>query len=150
MKTPVEEIAVVEEELIPEIEEPERAAVDITKLALSIIAETSVMPTALVQSAVSQTATNQSVQTFGSGSAPAIASAQTFTQGTFSITPTPEATFTQSSFEDINETQTTALAEVGIVFDSGFSGSMQLAQLGQTDIQQSMDTGGSTDVFGDT
>ena len=149
-EAPVEEIAVVEEELIPEIEEPQRAAVDITKLALSIIAETSVMPTALAQSAVSQTATIQSVQTFGGGSAPAIASAQTFEQGTFSITPTPEATFTQSSFEDINETQTTALAEVGIVFDSGYSGSMQLAQLGQTDIQQSMDTGSSTDVFGDT
>ena len=33
------------------------------------------------------------------------------------------------------------------MFDSG---SMQLAQLGQTDIQQSMDTGGFTDVFGDT
>ena len=33
------------------------------------------------------------------------------------------------------------------MFDSG---SMQLAQLGQTDIQQSMDSGGSTDVFGDT
>jgi len=70
-------------------------------------------------------------------------------QGTFSITPTPEAAFADTSFasEAINETQTAALAEVGIVFDSG---SMQLAQLGQTDIQQSMDTGGSTDVFGDT
>mgnify|MGYP001372320317 CR=1 FL=1 len=155
LETPVEEIAEVEEELIPEIEETERPAVDITKLALSIVAETSVIPTALAQSAVSQTTIVQPIQTFnagGSTQAQVIASPQTFTQGTFSITPTPEATFADTSFvsETINQTQTAALAEVGIVFDSGFSGSMQLAQLGQTDIQQSMDTGGSTDVFGDT
>ncbi len=158
LETPVEEIAEVEEELIPEIEEPERPAVDITKLALSIVAETSIIPTALAQSAVSQTTIVQPVQTFnagGSTQAQVIASPQTFTQGTFSIRPTPQATFADTSFvsETINETQTAALAEVGIVFDSGFSGfsgSVQLAQLGQTDIQQSMDTGGSTDVFGDS
>ena len=156
LEAPVEEVAVVEEEIVPEVEEPQRAAVDITKLALSIVAETSVIPTALVQSAVSQTTITQPVQTFSGGPAQGtqvIASPQTFTQGTFAITPTPEATFADTSFvsEAINTTQTAALAEVGIVFDSGFSaGTMQLAQLGQTDIQQSMDTGGSTDVFGDT
>ena len=155
LEAPVEEVAVVEEEIVPEVEEPQRAAVDITKLALSIVAETSVIPTALVQSAVSQTTITQPVQTFSGGPAQGtqvIASPQTFTQGTFAITPTPEATFADTSFvsEAINTTQTAALAEVGIVFDSGYSGSMQLAQLGQTDIQQSMDTGGSTDVFGDT
>jgi len=156
LEAPVEEIAEVEEELIPEIEEPERPAMDITKLALSIVAETSIIPTALAQSAVSQTTIVQPVQTFNAGGSThvqVIASPQTFTQGTFAITPTPEATFADTSFvsEAINTTQTAALAEVGIVFDSGFSaGTMQLAQLGQTDIQQSMDTGGSTDVFGDT
>ena len=152
LEAPVEEVAVVEE-LVPEIEEPEKARVNITKLALSIVAETSIMPTALAQSAVSQAAVSQSVQTFGNRSAQNTeVISQTFTEGTFSITPTPEATFTDTSFasEAINETQTTALAEVGIVFDSGYSGSVQLAQLGQTDIQQSMDSGGSTDVFGDT
>jgi len=70
LEAPIEVIAVVEE-VIPEIKEPERVAVDITKLALSIVAETSAMP-------------------------------------------------------------------------------MMLAQLGQTSFQQSMDTGSSTDVFGDT
>jgi len=155
LEAPVEEIAEAEEELIPEIEEPERPAVDITKLALSIVSETSIIPTALAQSAVSQTTIVQPVQTFNAGGSTqvqVIASPQTFTQGTFAITPTPEATFADTSFvsEAINTTQTAALAEVGIVFDSDYSGSMQLAQLGQTDIQQSMDTGGSTDVFGDT
>ena len=146
---PIEEVAVVEEELIPEIEEPERAAVNITKLALSIVAETSAISAGLTQSAVSQTTFTQSVQGGTGQNTQAIASPQTFSQGTFSITPTPEAAFVDTSFasEAINETQTAALAEVGIVFDSG---SMQLAQLGQTDIQQSMDTGGFTDVFGDT
>ena len=148
---PVEEIAVVEEELVPEIEEPERAAVNITKLALSIVAETSAISAGLTQSAISQTTLTQSVQSFGGAgqNTQAIASPQTFSQGTFSITPTPEAALADTSFasEAINETQTAALAEVGIVFNSG---SMQLAQLGQTDIQQSMDSGGLTDVFGDT
>lgn len=152
LEAPVEEVAVVEE-LVPEIEEPEKARVEITKLALSIVAQTSIIPTALAQSAVSQAAVTQSVQTFSNRLAQNTeVISQTFTEGTFSITPTPEATFTDTSFasEAINETQTTALAEVGIVFESGYSGSVQLAQLGQTDIQQSMDSGGSTDVFGDT
>jgi hypothetical protein len=158
LEAPIEEVAVVEEEIVPEVEEPQRAAVDITKLALSIVAETSVIPTALAKSAVSQTQPLPSRDLNHTNRYLSVTQPlpeQTFTQGTFAITPTPEATFADTSFinETINATQTAALAEVGIVFDSGFSGfsgSVQLAQLGQTDIQQSMDTGGSTDVFGDT
>jgi hypothetical protein len=62
LEAPIEVIAVVEE-VIPEIKEPERVAVDITKLALSIVAETSAMPMMLAQSTVSQTDIQQSMNT---------------------------------------------------------------------------------------
>ena len=156
------ELSLVAEEVI--IKEPEYVApvIEAEQVSLVYSPENSVMPTALVQSAVSQTTVSQPLQTSqtiqvsqdvqASQTISLQESPTTYTQGTFSFTPTPEAVFADTSFasSSINETQTTALAEVGLVFDSGFSGSMQVAQLGQTDIQQSMDTGGSTDVFGDS
>lgn len=151
----------------------------VINIALSIVQETSVIATALAegpvlsggsvfQSSSFEAAKPQQVfsqfkpqqvfsqsnsqQLFSNNdsSGPQIAvSTQNFEQGTFTITATPEAVLADSGYsESVDDTSTTAVTET--VFDFGNSGNMQLAQLGQTDIQQSFDTGGSTDVFGDT
>jgi hypothetical protein len=62
-EAPIEVIVVVEEEVITEIKEAELPRIDITKLALSIVAETSAMPMMLAQSTVSQTDIQQSMDT---------------------------------------------------------------------------------------